>query len=512
MSNLAVSPSSIRNPKVVIVGAGMTGILMTIKLREAGITDITILEKKDDLGGTWRENTYPGVACDIPAHMYAYSFEPNPDWSHMMAEGSEIMNYFSRVACKYGVTEKINFNEAVTKSIYDKGKWTVTSSKGNTYVADFVINCTGILHHPAKPNIKGIESFAGDMFHTAEWNHDAVLKGKRVGVIGTGSTATQVIPEVAKEAGKLSVFQRTPQWIFPAANMKYSEAFKTKLRKNPNRLRRLANTYKWMLSNLLTKAVTGHQPQKAIFSAICKLNLKMSVKDKALRKKLTPDYEVGCKRIISNVTFYKAIQRKNVELVTDGIAEITEKGVITRDGKTHELDALILSTGFNSFNFMRPVDMRGKNGLKINDAWSRKIQCYRSLFIPEFPNSFLMLGPNTPIGNFSVTAMSEVQSGYILKVIQRWRENEFDEIDVKPAAVKRFNEYMKKGMENTVWVGGCQSWYMDADGDPILWPYTWQRWEQEMEEPEMADFAMQKFSNDIETEMVGSEAEALVEA
>jgi len=197
-----------------LIGAGMTGILMTIKLREAGITDITILEKKESLGGTWRENTYPGVACDVPSHMYTYSFEPNPEWSRLCAYGSEIREYFERVGRKYGVTEKILFNEAVTRSIYDKGKWTVTSSKGNTYVADFVINCTGILHHPAKPDIKGIETFGGDMFHTAEWNHTVDLTGKRVGVIGTGSTAAQVIPEVAKAAGKLSVFQRTHNGFF----------------------------------------------------------------------------------------------------------------------------------------------------------------------------------------------------------------------------------------------------------------------------------------------------------
>ncbi len=497
MTAAAQISSSSRNPKVVIIGAGMTGMLMTIKLREAGITDITILEKKETLGGTWRENTYPGLACDVPAHMYTYSFEPNPNWSHRFALGPEIQKYFERVGNKYGVTKDINFNEAVTSSIYDQGKWTVSTSKGNTYIADFVINSTGILHHPAKPDIKGIDSFKGAIFHTAEWDHSVDLKGKKVGIIGTGSTAAQVIPEVAKVAGRFSIFQRTPQWILPLGNKRFSEKFKQKLRDNPNRLRRLRSLYEWSLQNLMTKAVTGHQPQRALFSAVCKLNLRLSIKDKALREKLRPDYAVGCKRIIVNKTFYNAVQRDNVDLVTDGIVEITPKGIKTSDGKEHELDALILSTGFKPFNFMRPMEVRGKDGLHINDAWDKKIRTYRSLFIPKFPNSFLMLGPNTPIGNYSVIAMSEIQCQYIIKIINRWKQSEFDAIDVKDEAVNRFSDYMRKGMANTVWVGGCQSWYLDGDGDPVLWPYTWKQWVTEMAEPAMEDFVTQHFPTEV---------------
>lgn len=493
MNNASVD-TALRSPKVVIIGTGVTGILMTIKLREAGITDLVVLEKKDCLGGTWRENTYPGLACDIPAHMYTYSFELNPNWSHLFAYGAEIREYCEMVGRKYGVTDKVQFNEEVVSSIYDKGKWTVTTRKGNTYVADFVINCTGILHHPARPQIKGIETFKGAMFHTAEWDHSVDLQGKRIGVIGTGSTAAQVIPEVAKQAGKLSVFQRTPQWILPLANKEFSEADKAKFREHPNRLRRLRLAYEWAIQNLLTKAVTGHQPQNFLFSAMCKLNLRFSVKDKKLREKLRPDYKVGCKRIIINKTFYDAVQRDNVELVTDGIVEITPKGIRTKDGREHELDVLVLSTGFHNFNFMRPMDMRGKDGLTIDEAWSKKIRTYRSLFMPNFPNNFLMLGPHTPIGNYSVIAMSEVQCGYILQILQRWRERKFDEIDVQPEALERFSRYMKEGMSQTVWVGGCQSWYLDPDGDPVLWPYTWQRWEKEMKTPEMQDFKLTTFA------------------
>lgn len=494
------STNNLRNPSVVVIGAGMTGVLLTIKLREAGITDITVLEKRDRLGGTWRENTYPGVACDIPAHMYTYSFEPNPEWSHRFAHGDEIQTYFELVGRKYGVTNSINFNESVTRCIYSEGKWAVTTSKGRELVVDFVINSTGILHHPAKPNIKGIENFQGAVFHTAEWDHSVDLAGKKVGIIGTGSTAAQVVPEVAKEAQKLSVFQRTPQWILPIGNKSITEREKAKLRKNPIKVQRLRQAYNWGMAQLLTKAVTGHKLQGFLMSLVCKAYMKYAVKDPVLRKKLTPDYKVGCKRIVINTTFLPALQSENVDLVTDGIAEITETGIITKSGDHHPLDVLVLSTGFNPVAYMRPMELVGKDGLHIDEAWANKIQTYRSVCMPGFPNNFLMLGPNSPIGNYSVIEMSEVQTRYIIKAIDRWRAGEYDEIEVKPSAVNKFADYMRVGMKNTVWVGGCQSWYLDKDGDPILWPYTWARWEQEMETPDFNDFDLTSFEPSASSE------------
>jgi cation diffusion facilitator CzcD-associated flavoprotein CzcO len=482
-----------RDPSVVVIGAGMTGILMAIKLREAGITNLTILEKTERIGGTWRENTYPGVACDVPAHMYTYSFEPNPDWTQLYASGAEIYQYFEKVGRKYGVTNTVRFNEAVTGCDYDNGQWTVTTSKGDTIIADFVVNSTGILHHPVMPKIDGLDTFEGIKFHTAQWNHDVDLADKKVGIIGTGSTAAQVIPEVAKRVAKLTVFQRTPNWFLPFGNKDFSDKFRAKLRKNPNAVRRLRAAYIWTFTHFLTKAVTGHPIQNFFFRNIAKAYHRFGIKNAELRKKLTPDFKVGCKRVVINTTFFPAMQRDNVELVTDGISEITPTGVKTKDGRDHELDVLILSTGFNPTAFMRPMNMTGRDGLKIDNAWENKIHTYRSLFLPNFPNFFLMLGPNTPIGNFSVIAMSEVQCGYILKVIDRWRKHEFDEIDVEQSTAEKFGAYMKEGMKNTVWLGGCQSWYLDKDGDPILWPYTWGQWEKEMDEPEMEDFVTTSF-------------------
>ena len=488
--------SAKRNPSVIVIGAGMTGILMTIQLRRAGIEDITVLEKKDKVGGTWRENTYPGVACDVPAHMYTYSFEPNPGWSNFFARGGEIQDYFERVADKYDVNRSIKFNEAVTDARYHAGRWTVQTSQGKTYHADFVVCATGILHHPAFPDIEGLSDFGGTQFHTAQWNHDVKIgKGTKVGVIGTGSTAAQAIPELINSGADVTIFQRTPQWLLPVADYAVPKWMKRLLLRSPMLVKAHRAFSIMFMEHLFTKAVTGHWPQKKILEWACKLNLRFSIKNKALREKLTPNYQVGCKRVIVNTTFYKAIQKDNAHLTTEAIEKITKEGVLTKDGTLHKLDVLVLSTGFNPFNFMRPMNLIGREDLHIENAWAKQIKAYRSMMLPNYPNFFLMLGPNTPIGNFSVIAMSEVQGNYVLKMIDKWRAGEFDEVEAKPEAIAEFNAYVKKGLKGTAWVGGCQSWYLDQDGDPILWPYTWKQWVKEMREPQMAHMKTASFSS-----------------
>jgi cation diffusion facilitator CzcD-associated flavoprotein CzcO len=484
--NMAVTP--MRNPSVAVIGAGMTGILMAIKLREAGINDITLLEKADQLGGTWRENTYPGVACDVPAHMYTYSFRGNPNWKHRFARGEEIQSYFQEVADEHGITEQIRFGEALSASEYRDGRWHLTTSKGAELDVDFVVCATGILHHPAYPDIPGLNTFSGDMWHTARWNHDVDLRGKRVGIIGTGSTACQVIGDIAADCGHLTVFQRTPQWIVSVPDKEYSEADMARLRGKQGRMAALSRRYAMAFRSVFTAAVTGSKLPHMFIDWLARRNLRKSVKDPALRAKLTPNYKVGCKRLIINSTFYDAIQRDNAHLETSGIERVTEAGVVTADGAVHELDVLILATGFHPFNFMRPMDLRGRDGLSIDTAWKDKVQAYRSLCIPGFPNFFLMLGPNTPIGNYSVIAMSEVQSAYVLKLIDLWRRGELESVEATVEAKRRYNEYLRAGMGKTVWVGGCQSWYLDADGDPAMWPYSWEQWVAEHEQPVLDDF------------------------
>jgi cation diffusion facilitator CzcD-associated flavoprotein CzcO len=282
--------------------------------------------------------------------------------------------------------------------------------------------------------------------------------------------------------GQLTVFQRTPQWIFSIPDKEYTEDDKTRLRGNQKLMSKLSARYAFVMRNTFTAAVTGNKLAHGIVSWMTKRNLRKSVRDPELRAKLTPDYKVGCKRLIFSSTFYDAMQRDNVYLETTGI------GVLVQGGEEHELDVLILATGFKPFNFMRPMDLTGRDGLSIDEAWSKKIQAYRSLCIPGFPNFFLMLGPNAPIGNYSVIAMSEVQTQYLLKLIDHWRQGTLETVEATEEAKVRYNEHIKAGMGKTVWVGGCQSWYLDADGDPALWPYSWDQWVKELEEPDLDDF------------------------
>lgn len=484
-----------RNPSVIVIGAGMTGILMAKKLKDAGIEKVIVLEKKEKVGGTWRENTYPGVACDIPSHMYTYSFEPNPNWSNFFARGNEIQEYFENVVDKYELRPMIRFNETVTEAKFDNGVWKVTTSTGDNYECDFVISATGILHHPSLPDIPGLDSFEGNMFHTSNWNHDVQLDATQsVGIVGTGSTAAQCIPELINSGAKVNVFQRTPQWILPLKDFSIPNFVKRLLGRFPtlNRISRASG--KFFVEHFFTKAVTGHKIQRFLMEFFVKLNLKLAIKDPELRRKLRPDYQVGCKRLIINTTFYKAIQKDNAALITEGIDHIEPKGVVTKDGKLHELDTLVLSTGFDPLAYMRPMNLIGKDNTHINDAWAENVGVYRSMLIPKFPNFFLTLGPNTPIGNFSVIAMSEVQCDYLLKLISQWRSGKFDAVEPTNIAVENFNAYVKNGLDATAWVGGCTSWYLDAHGNPILWPYTWGRWVKEMRIPNDEDLQFASYS------------------
>ena len=484
----SIDSNSKKQPSIVIIGAGMTGILMCIKFQKAGFSNITILEKKDNVGGTWRENTYPGVACDIPAHMYSYSFSPNPEFSNQFAIGSELQAYFEGVSKEYGVTSRVRFNEAVTEAIYKDEQWHIKTSKDESLVADFLVSATGILHHPSKPNFPGMDSFKGKIFHTAEWQHDAISKGTKVAFIGTGATACQAIPELVDMGAEVDVFQRTPQWIINVPDFVYSNKFKERLRKFPLLMKGMRKLQSFLIEQIVTKGVSGHKLQHALMTWLCKRNLNKNVHDPVLKEKLTPDYAVGCKRIINSTVFYDAIQKENAHLITDGIERFDEKGIITTDGKHHEADVVVLSTGFDPFKFMRPMNLVGKNGVAIDDAWAEKIEAYKSVSLVNFPNFFLMLGPHTPIGNYSVTIMSEIQGDYVIKLIKKWQDGILKTVEPKQAAVNSYNSLIKAGFDGTAWKGGCQSWYLDNEGNPVLWPYTWKQWEKGMQEPKLIDF------------------------
>lgn len=487
-SNWAISlDKQYRTPSVAIVGAGMTGILLAIKLREEGIKDITIYEKKDRVGGTWRENTYPGVACDTPGHIYAYSFKPNAEWDYRYARGKQLHEYFEEVFAQYHLDDITRFNDPLTEAEYHDEKWHIKSQSGHTQIVDFLFSATGILHSPVTAKIKGQENFAGESFHTSNWNHEIDLKDKRIGIIGTGSTSAQIIPSLVNQGVDVTIFQRTPQWVLPMPDFIPGTLFKGALRTIPGLTNVFRYLHTWFLKHVLTKAVTGSKLRHAALTLLAKKHLN-AIKDDELREKLKPDYTLGCKRIIISTALYPALEKPNAHLITESIDHIEENGVKTKDGKLHELDVIAYATGFNTFRFMRPMKVIGKNGVDIEDQWAKKIQAYCSVHLANFPNFFLMLGPNTPIGNFSVTMMSEVQTDHILKLIRQWRKGKLQTIEAKESAVQDYNTFIKKGLGKTVWASGCDSWYLDADGDPVLWPYTWQKWTKIMGSPRLENF------------------------
>lgn len=477
------------NPRVIIIGAGMSGLLMGIKLREAGIESFEILEMADAVGGTWRDNTYPGLACDVPAHGYAYSFEPNWKWKGLYAEGAEIRAYFEHCADKYGIRPFVRFNTMINRIEREDGGWSVTSTDGMRRRADVVVTCIGGLVHPKYPEIKGLDSFSGAKFHSARWDHSVELANKRVGVIGTGSTAIQITSALAGKASHYSLFQRTPQWVSRNFEMR-----------RPAWIRTLQRWFPWLASasgrfqNMLTeqtfsRAVIGDARRMRLVEYLVQSNLD-KVKDPQLKAKLTPDYRVGCKRLIFSDTFYDAIQRPGASLVTEGISHIEPRGVVTRDGRLHELDVLVMATGFHALDYTRNMTIIGDNGRTLAETWAQGPKGHRAVGIAGFPNLFTVVGPHSPVGNYALTGISEYQIGYIMSLIRMFQRGECRTAVPKPQAQALYNNSLRDGLKNTVWTSGCASWYLDASGLPNLYPFTPSQYRREMQQPQLEEFEL----------------------
>jgi cation diffusion facilitator CzcD-associated flavoprotein CzcO len=480
-----------RSLRFVVIGAGMAGILSAIKLKEAGFEDVVIYEKADRLGGTWRENTYPGIACDVPAHFYSYSFALNPEWSRRYAPGAEIQAYFERVAHRYGVDTLIRYGKEIVTCERASGRWKLQAKDGSHDEADFVIAATGVLHHPAYPDIEGLDSFAGPRFHSARWDHGVPLAGKRVGVIGTGSSAVQIVSALIDQVKQLSLFQRTPQWITPIENTPFSEEEKARFREDPDAIMAIRSEVSTMYIDGFSNHLSDmNSPQLQMIHEFCKAHLESSVKDPELREKLRPDYRAGCKRLVLSGAFYDAIQRPNAKLVAETIERIEKGGVRTRDGKLHELDVLVLATGFRVDRFLRPITVMGRNQTSLETAWRDGPAAYLAISVPDFPNLFLLNGPSAPVGNFSLIEVVELQFAYILKLIEQVRAGRCQEISASRAAMARFETDRKQTAKNTIWASGCKSWYLDAEALPTAWPWTYDRFREEMREPRLADYEM----------------------
>lgn len=475
--------------RVVIIGAGMAGILSAIKLQERGYTNFTIYEKSDRVGGTWRENTYPGIACDVPAHLYTYSFEPNPDWSRTFAPGPEICAYFERVAKKYNVQDFVRFNESVPVCEFENGRWRIETSQGRHDEADIVIAATGVLHVPNKANIPGLEDFKGACFHSAEWDHSVPLEGKRVGVIGTGSTAIQITTALVDKVARFDLYQRTAQWVMPIEDVPYSEEEKSEFRTNSEKIEALKEQINGDFDHFSNAVIDAESEGMKEIEAECLRNLE-TVADPELREKLRPNYRAGCKRLIFSSNFYEKIQSPNANVITEGIERVEAGGIRTKDGELHELDVLVVATGFCADSFIRPTTVIGRGGVNLDDVWADVPVAYLSISIPEFPNFFMLNGPNGPVGNFSLIKIAEAQLHYIFQLVEEIRAGRCREISASKKATQQFEVERIAAAKKSIWATGCNSWYLDKNGVPASWPWSPDRFFDEMQKPELEAFEL----------------------
>ncbi|GAB3277153.1 flavin-containing monooxygenase [Parasphingorhabdus pacifica] len=465
---------------VVIVGTGFSGLGTAIKLKEAGIHDFIVLEKDEDLGGTWRDNTYPGCACDVPSLMYSFSFEQNPDWSRLFAGQQEISDYLQRCADKYGVREHIHYGVTFTGAEYDEDTrhWHLTTESGTEYVGRALVMGVGALHIPSYPDLPGIERFEGEVFHSADWNHDYELEDKQVAVVGTGASAIQFVPEVAKKVSRLHLFQRTPPWIQAKPDHPIPERMQRWFRRVPG-LQRLARSLVYWTLEFRSVAVLRSRFLGKISEKLAKRYIRKTVKDPAVAKAVTPQYSMGCKRILLSSDYYPALNRPNVDLRTDGVTEVRENSVVSGDGQEHSVDAIIFGTGFHVTDAFDDLAIIGRGGRKLQDAWRNGMEAHLGITVSGFPNMFFLLGPNTGLGHNSVVFMIESQINYVLSCLRPILDGKIDQIDVRQSVQDEFNAQIQSELGDAVWSeGGCQSWYLDENGvNRTVWPgFTWNYW------------------------------------
>ena len=448
-------------PSVLIVGTGFGGIGAAIELGKHGYDDVVILEKSDRLGGVWRENTYPGAACDIPSPLYSYSYEPNPNWSKRYSPQPEILDYMERTAAKYGVDKLIRFNTEVTSASFEDGKWQIKTNNGD-FEADVFVPALGQLSRPVWPNIKGRDDFQGHTFHSAIWDHDYDLKGKRVAVIGTGASAIQFVPEIQPIVSKLSLFQRSAPWLLVQPQTEYHHRHKAIFERFPVAQRFERQTIWHFVETLQKLATTPDSKASPLIEAMGKARLKLVVKDPVLRAKLTPDYPAGCKRVLFTNKYLPAMTKPNVDLVTEDITEITATGVRTADGVEHQADVLIYGTGFKATEFLAPLSIKGVDGQDLHETWDDGARAYLGMTVPGFPNMFVMYGPNTNLGFGSIITMLEPQAAYIRQAVQLLAAGG-GPLEVKPDIEQTYDTEVQGRLDGSVWTR-CSSWYRTASG------------------------------------------------
>lgn len=477
---------------VLIVGAGFSGIAMAIRCRQEGIGPLSVIEKGPGIGGTWRENTYPGAACDVPSHLYSLSFAPKADWSRLYAKQPEIEAYLQEVAQTHGLMPLIRFGTTLRRAVWDEERalWRAETDRGEI-LARSIVSGAGGLHHPALPAIPGREDFSGPSFHTASWDHGVSLAGRAVGIIGTGASAIQVVPELAGRVRHLTVFQRTPPWIMP----KNDRPIPPERQERYTRfsfLRRLERARLfWRLEFPALVGFTRVSKVTAQAEAMAKHHLRKAVPDKILRKKLTPTYRFGCKRVLLSDDYYPAIQQNNVTLETGSIAQIVPDGVAMVDGTRHRLDALVFATGFDVVGGPLRTEIVGRGGRRLADAWADGMQAFQGITVSGFPNYFILLGPNTGIGHNSIIAMIEIQVRHVIDCLKALKSGHL-EIEVRDPVQSRFVKRIRKRMKESIWqAGGCRSWYLDAKGhNTTLWPDSVLAYRRSARRARMSDYRL----------------------
>jgi len=462
-----------------------------VLLVRAGYGDVTIFERGERVGGVWAHNTYPGAACDVPSHLYEFSFEPNPRWSCRYAPQAEIQEYLEAVAGRHGVLERARTGTEVTRAQWEeeRGKWQLQTSAG-PFEADIMITACGQLSIPKKPQINGLDSFAGPVFHTAEWNHDVDLSGKRVAVIGTGCSAIQTVPAIQPIAGQIDVYQRSPGWTIPKMDFEYSERAKRLFERFPavQRLDRLA-TFAFM--DIGAAAMTSQRWLMAPFRAAGRRQIRNAINDSDLRAKVTPSDEIGCKRIMLTDEWYPTLEEPNVELITERIEQVTATGIESEDGTERPADVIVLATGFESHAFVAPMEVIGAGGRTLAEEWDPVARAYLGLSVPGFPNMFLLYGPNTNGGTGSVIYVIEAGVAHVIAALNALERSNADRIEVRRERADTFNRELRGALAGTVWHTGCTNWYVDENGnDPSQWPWMWSTYRRRTQQLEPGAYAL----------------------
>lgn len=483
-----------QDKRVIVIGTGFSGLGCAIKLKDLGYKNIAIYEKNAEVGGTWETNRYPGLTCDMPALAYTFSFARSAEFSHLFASWNEIRDYCKSVAKKYDLYQHIKFNTGIIEAKYQDSQWIVKTAKGGEDIADIIIMATGVLRNLNYPDVKGLESFAGRLIHTGRWDQSLELKGKKVAVIGNGATSAQLVPAIIDEVSELTLFQRTAQWInpLPGGNRSYSQEQRQKLRDDPARLAEIADDFLNKTETLVDGLLLDNTGTiKSQIDNACQSTL-AAISNPELRKKLTPDYVPGCKRLITSSTFYPALEKPNANLVTTGIECIEPNGIRTQDGNFYELDIIILATGYRMHDYMRPMKISGEDGVLLDDIWQDGEFAHRGVMLPRFPNLFMIMGPNSPLTNFSVIAVAEWQINYIMQLAEQILSNKASTIAPNPQATKKFNESLVAKSPGTIWTTGCNSYYLKKNGLPNVWPDTVASYRETMQTPNLNEYLISR--------------------